>query len=243
MTDMQDTTLEVCDLTKLYGKKLVVNHLNLCLHEGDVWGLVGDNGSGKTTAMQMMVGLTQMNFGSVEIMGYNVFNQYQEAITKVGAVFEHQYYYENFTALQNMRLVSNLCNGVGYTPEEILEIVGLDSANKTKVKKFSTGMRKRLGLAIALISKPRVVLLDEPTNGLDPSGIKALYHLVQHLSKQERVTFLIASHNICDIERICNGVLMIKKGKSILNCHIKELNGKSLEGVYFQLLNSDSVFE
>lgn len=244
--EMKNTTLEVHNLTKTFKKKLVVDRFSLCLQEGDVWGMVGDNGSGKTTVFRMMVGLITMDYGSVAIMGYNILDQYQEAITKVGVIFDHQSYYENFTALQNMKLVSNLCNGAGYSPEEILNMVGLDIKDKTKVKKYSTGMRKRLGLAIALISKPKVVLMDEPTNGLDPSGIRDLYSIIQNSSKQEGVSFLITSHNICDIELICNGVLILKDGKIISNHlikNMKEAKSQSLEEIYFQLIHSEETVE
>ena len=234
----KNSILEVAGLTKSFKKKLVVDNLSFDIKEGEIWGMVGSNGVGKTTVIKMIVGLVNPDCGSVRISGHDVKSQYAKALSQVGVAFEHQYYYERLTAIQNMDLVSSLCGKESYLPNEVLDLVGLDAKNKTKVSKFSTGMRQRIGLAIALISKPRLIILDEPTNGLDPSGIRDLHLLIKQLAKEQGVAFLISSHMLYDVERICDGVLIMKDGGSVLNDYIKSIQdyyGQPLEDIYFKL--------
>lgn len=238
--------LECQNLCKSFGKKQILKDVSFEIDEGDILAFIGPNGSGKTTTIKLILGLQKIDKGKVSINGFDVEKDFVKAIEKVGAIVENPDTYMYLTGWQNLKMIANLYKGV--TDEEIKEIVKLVDLEKRindKVSKYSLGMRQRLGIARALINKPNVLILDEPTNGLDPEGIKDLRNLLKKLAK-EGMGVLISSHNLAELESFCNKVLIIDNGKIIETSEVSEFKnngnkyifkvsntqGLDLEGIY-----------
>ena len=207
--------LECENLCKSFGKKQILKDVSFEIDEGDILAFIGPNGSGKTTTIKLILGLQGIDKGKVLINGYNVEKDFIKAIEKVGAIVENPDTYMYLSGWQNLKLVASLYKGV--TDEkikEIVKLVDLEDRIHDKVSKYSLGMRQRLGIARALINNPNILILDEPTNGLDPEGIKDLRNLLKRLAK-EGMGILISSHNLAELESFCNKVLMIESGKII----------------------------
>ena len=214
--------LECQNLCKSFGKKQILKDVSFEIDEGDILAFIGPNGSGKTTTIKLILGLQKIDKGKVSINGFDVEKDFVKAIEKVGAIVENPDTYMYLTGWQNLKIIANLYKGV--TDEEIKKIVKLVDLEKRindKVSKYSLGMRQRLGIARALINKPNVLILDEPTNGLDPEGIKDLRNLLKKLAK-EGMGILISSHNLAELESFCNKVLIIDNGKIIETSDVKE---------------------
>ena len=211
-----DKILEVNQLTKLYRNGRGISRLSLTLERGDVVGLLGPNGSGKTTAMKAIVGLNHESSGSVRIFGYDIETEYEKAMEKVGCLIEAPAIYEFLTAYANLKLMSRYHPGISKDRiDEILSIVRLDRYKKDKAGRFSLGMKQRLGLAMALLSEPELIILDEPANGLDIEGIIEVREIILKLSKEKGVTFLISSHIASEIEKTCNKVAILHEGEML----------------------------
>ena len=238
--------LECQNLCKSFGRKQILKGLSFEIDEGDILAFIGPNGSGKTTTIKLILGLQKIDKGKVIINGFDVEKDFVKVIEKVGAIVENPDTYMYLTGWQNLKMIANLYKGV--TDEEIKEIVKLVNLEKRindKVSKYSLGMRQRLGIARALINKPNVLILDEPTNGLDPEGIKDLRNLLKKLAK-EGMGVLISSHNLAELESFCNKVLIIDNGKIIETSEVSEFKnngnkyifkvsntqGLDLEGIY-----------
>lgn len=242
---MIKNVIEIKDVCKKYDGCLVVDHINMCVEEGDIYGLIGPNGSGKTTTIKMILNLINRNSGSIKICGYDIDSQYKEAISNVGVSFtlDGAGFYEYLTGYQNLKIVYDICQGARQNIDDLLEVVGLTKSKNLKVKKYSTGMKQRLGIGRALINKPRIVILDEPTNGLDPEGIRDIYTLIVDLARNEKITFLISSHSLHDIERVCNKIILIKNGEILLQGKTNEIlddGKKNLEEVFFECIRRDA---
>lgn len=211
-----DKILEVNQLTKLYRNGRGISRLSLTLERGDVVGLLGPNGSGKTTAMKAIVGLNHASSGSVRIFGYDIETEYEKAMEKVGCLIEAPAIYEFLTAYANLKLMSRYHPGISKDRiDKILSIVRLDRYKKDKAGRFSLGMKQRLGLAMALLSEPELIILDEPANGLDIEGIIEVREIILKLSKEKGVTFLISSHIASEIEKTCNKVAILHEGEML----------------------------
>ena len=207
--------LECENLCKHFGKKQILKDVSFEIDEGDILAFIGPNGSGKTTTIKLILGLQSIDKGKVLINGYNVEKDFVKAIEKVGAIVENPDTYMYLSGWQNLKLVASLYKGI--TDEEIMDIVkqvDLEGRIHDKVSKYSLGMRQRLGIARALINKPNILILDEPTNGLDPEGIKDLRILLKKLASSG-MGILISSHNLAELESFCNKVLIIESGKII----------------------------
>lgn len=207
--------LECENLCKSFGKKQILKNVSFEIDEGDILAFIGPNGSGKTTTIKLILGLQGIDKGKVLINGYNVEKDFIKAIERVGAIVENPDTYMYLSGWQNLKLVASLYKGV--TDEkikEIVKLVDLEERIHDKVSKYSLGMRQRLGIARALINNPNILILDEPTNGLDPEGIKDLRNLLKRLAK-DGMGILISSHNLAELESFCNKVLMIESGKII----------------------------
>ncbi len=207
--------LECENLCKSFGKKQILKNVSFEIDEGDILAFIGPNGSGKTTTIKLMLGLQSIDSGTVLINGYNVEKEFVKAIEKVGAIVENPDTYMYLTGWQNLKMIARLYKDV--TDEkikEIVKLVDLEDRINDKVSKYSLGMRQRLGIARALINNPNILILDEPTNGLDPEGIKDLRVLLKKLAK-EGMGILISSHNLAELESFCNKVLIIESGKII----------------------------
>ena len=238
--------LECQNLYKSFGKKQILKDVSFEIDEGDILAFIGPNGSGKTTTIKLILGLQKIDKGKVIINGYDTEKNFVKAIEKVGAIVENPDTYMYLTGWQNLKLVANLYKDV--TDEMIMEIVKLVDLEKRindKVSKYSLGMRQRLGIARALINNPNILILDEPTNGLDPEGIKDLRVLLKKLSK-EGMGILISSHNLAELESFCNKVLIIDNGQILESSEVRKFKnngnrymfnvsntqGLDLEGIY-----------
>ena len=214
--------LECQNLCKSFGKKQILKDVSFEIDEGDILAFIGPNGSGKTTTIKLILGLQNIDSGSVKINGYDVEKDFVKSIEKVGAIVENPDTYMYLSGWQNLKLVANLYKGV--TDDDlktIVKTVGLENRIHDKVSKYSLGMRQRLGIARALINKPNLLVLDEPTNGLDPEGIKDLRILLKRLAK-EGMGILISSHNLAELESFCNKVLIIDNGVILETSEVKK---------------------
>ena len=215
--------LEVKNIDKFFGKKQILNDISFDIEEGEILGFVGPNGSGKTTTIKIILGLQQATKGEVFINGNNIKNNYEAAIRKVGAIVESPDMYMYLSGLENLKLVANYYNISHDEIEKVVEFVGLKDRIKDKVSKYSLGMRQRLGIAQAILNKPNLLIVDEPTNGLDPSGIIEFRKMLKELAKKEKMSIFISSHNLAEIENICDKVLLLKEGKIVSSDVLKEV--------------------
>lgn len=214
--------LECQNLCKSFGKKQILKNVSFEIDEGDILAFIGPNGSGKTTTIKLILGLQNIDSGSVKINGYDVEKDFVKSIEKVGAIVENPDTYMYLSGWQNLKLVANLYKGVTDNDlKTIVKTVGLENRIHDKVSKYSLGMRQRLGIARALINKPNLLVLDEPTNGLDPEGIKDLRILLKRLAK-EGMGILISSHNLAELESFCNKVLIIDNGVILETSEVKK---------------------
>lgn len=224
---MSNKMIKTIDLTKIYDKKVAVDHLNLEIDEGEILGFLGPNGSGKTTTFLMLLGLSVPTSGTALVAGHDVVKESREVRKIIGALPEFAGFYEDMTARQNLEYIGAL-NELSRTEcksraEETLGVVGLVESTNIKVGKFSRGMRQRLGIAQALIKKPSILLLDEPTIGVDPQGTKELRDLIAKLNREQHLTIILASHLLNEVQKICSRVAIIQRGKLIVTGSIDEL--------------------
>ena len=201
-----------CDkLNKSFGKKKILKDVSFELYEGDILGFIGPNGAGKTTTIKMILGLQSIDSGSVLINGYDIKKDFEKAILSVGTIVENPDLYMYLTGYENLKLVANMYKNIDKNRiDEVIKIVKLEQRINDKVSKYSLGMRQRLGIAQAILHRPNLLILDEPTNGLDPEGIKELREIIKNLALKENVGVLISSHNLSELESFCNKVVIIK---------------------------------
>lgn len=230
---MKNITLSCEHLYKKFGKKQIIKDLSLELYEGDILGFIGPNGSGKTTTIKMILGLQNINSGKVKIKGFDIEKDFEKAISHVGAIVENPDMYMYLSGRKNLELVANMYKGITKKRiDEIINIVGLENRINDKVAKYSLGMRQRLGIAQALIHNPEILILDEPTNGLDPEGIKELRDLLKYLAIKENKSILISSHNLSELESFCNKVCIIKSGVIIETAEVKDIKHEIANNTY-----------
>lgn len=230
---MSKKILECKNLTKSFGKKTVLKDVSLELYEGDILGFIGPNGAGKTTTIKLILGLQKITTGSVSINGYDIQKEFVKAIDKVGAIVENPDMYMYLTGRQNLNMIARLYKNVDKKRvEEVIKISGLGNRIDDKVSKYSLGMRQRLGIAAAILNKPNLLILDEPTNGLDPEGIKELRTLLTNLSKEEKMGILISSHNLAELENFCTKVCIIQNGSVIETSDIEKLKNNTSDSIY-----------
>lgn len=206
--------LNIENVTKKFGNKKILKNVSFSIDTGDILAFIGPNGSGKTTTIKLILGLQTIDNGKIYINGYDVKKNYKKAISKVGAIVENPDSYMYLTGYQNLKLIANLYPNINENKIlELLELVGLSDRKDDKVSKYSLGMRQRLGIAKSLINNPNLLILDEPTNGLDPAGIKDLRELLKRLA-QSGLAIMISSHNLSELESFCNKVCMINNGRT-----------------------------
>lgn len=218
--------LEVKNINKFFGKKQILKDISFDIEEGEILGFVGPNGSGKTTTIKIILGLQKASSGEVYINGKNIKENFENAIIKVGAIVESPDMYMYLSGLDNLKLVSNYYNISHDKIDSIVEFVGLKDRIKDTVSKYSLGMRQRLGIAQAILNKPNLLIVDEPTNGLDPSGIIEFRKMLKELAKKEKMSIFISSHNLAEIENICDKVLLINEGEIVSLDVLHEKNDK-----------------
>ena len=221
---MSEIVLETNDLTKDYQSRRAVDGLNLRVFEGDVYGFLGPNGAGKSTTIRMLTGLVRPVSGSAKLFGYDVGTHRLQAAREVGALVEMPAFYKYLTARENLNIFSSLSSSCDRRRiDETLDIVGLLDRADDKVKTFSHGMYQRLGIAQALLPNPRLVILDEPTTGLDPQGMKDIRDLILRLSQEQKMTVFLSSHLLHEIEQICTRVGIINRGRLVAQGTVEEL--------------------
>ena len=213
--------IEVKNLEKKYGNFKALNNLNIHIEKGSIYGLVGKNGAGKTTTIRMLVGLIAPNEGEIKICGKDVQKEKEEALKNVGAVVENPELYKYLSGRENLMQIARIRKVSKEEVEELIELVGLKDRIDDKVKKYSLGMKQRLGLAAALIGEPRLLILDEPTNGLDPSGIIDFREVVKKAAKEKGMAIFISSHILSEVQNLCDRVAFTNGGviKSVEDIH------------------------
>ncbi len=215
--------LECINLCKSFGKKQILKNVSFSINEGDILAFIGPNGSGKTTTIKLILGLQKIDSGEVLINGLDITKNFEDAIRKVGAIVENPDSYMYLTGWQNLRLIADYYGNISDEDiNELVKYVGLESRINDKVNKYSLGMRQRLGIARALLNKPNILILDEPTNGLDPEGIKDLRVLLKRLASNG-MGILISSHNLAELESFCNKVCIIDNGTIIESSEVTTL--------------------
>lgn len=235
---MNQTVLKCENLNKKFGKKQILNNVSFEIQKGDILGFIGPNGAGKTTTIKLILGLQSITEGKVSINGYDIEKQFTKAIGKVGAIVENPDLYMYLSGYENLKLIANLYQGIDIARiDEVVKLVKLENRIKDKVSKYSLGMRQRLGIAQAILHKPNLLILDEPTNGLDPEGIKEMRELLVELAKKEKMGILISSHNLAELDNFCNKVCIIKNGEIIETSDI--LGIKKQEGKQYKILEVD----
>ena len=224
--------LECKNLCKTIRKKQILKNVSLELNEGDILGFIGPNGAGKTTTIKLILGLQGITSGSVNINGYDIQKDFCKAIERVGTIVENPDLYMYMSGYDNLKMIGNLYKNVDKERiDQVIKIVGLEKRIKDKVSKYSLGMRQRLGIAQAILHKPNLLILDEPTNGLDPEGIKQLRDLLVDLAQKEKMGILISSHNLSELESFCTKIAIIKNGENVENSSIEEakkVDGKNI---------------
>jgi len=211
---MSDLALQTEELTKRFGARTAVDRLSLRVERGDIYGFLGPNGAGKSTTLRMLLGLVRPTSGMIKFPLRASGWEYLRARSRVGAIIESPAFYENFSGRRNLQLLASLSGGVlRKRVEQVLEIVGLRDRAQDPVKVYSYGMRQRLGIAQALLPTPELIILDEPTNGLDPQGIQQTRELIRRLRDEFKLTVLLSSHLLSEIEQLCNRVGIIHEGR------------------------------
>ena len=232
--------ISVNHLTKKFNDITAVDDLSFTVNEGDVYGFLGQNGAGKSTTIRMLLSLIKPTAGDISIFGEKFFTHRNKILKQTGAVIEKPDLYKYLSAYQNLSIFAKM-SGIKATRDLLmkqLDMVGLAERANSKVKTFSQGMKQRLGIAVALVHNPRLIILDEPTNGLDPQGIADMRNLILHLSKQMGKTIVVSSHLLSEIEIIANRILIIDKGKKIVEGNAAELLDPTKSIVEIETLNN-----
>lgn len=208
--------LQLRNVTKKIGRKTIINDLSFDIPRGQVFGFLGPNGAGKTTTIRMIVGLMSMTKGEIMIDGISVKKNFELAMSRVGAIVENPEMYKFLTGYQNLVHYARMNPGISKQRiDEVVELVGMNNRIHEKVKRYSLGMRQRLGIAQAILHKPSLLILDEPTNGLDPAGIRELRDYLRALTRNEGISVLVSSHLLSEMELMCDEVAIIQTGKLI----------------------------
>ena len=223
-------------LNKKFGKKQVLHDVSFEINEGEILGFIGPNGAGKTTTIKLMLGLQSIDSGSVTINGYDLKKNFEDAIRGVGGIIESPDMYMYLTGRQNLKLIANLYKGITKKEiDDLIKLVGLDNRIDDKVSKYSLGMRQRLGIAAALVNKPNVLILDEPTNGLDPQGILEIRELIKKLAKEKKMAIMISSHNLSELDNFITNACIIQNGKILSDTTVKKLKSLDVSKYRFKL--------
>ena len=237
---MSEDVLVTRDLTKRYGEHAAVSSMSIRLRRGRIYGLIGRNGAGKTSLMRLVSGMSTPTSGSIELFGSGAEAPRQQNLARVGTLIESPSLHGGMTAAQNMHL-HRLQRGVpdASIEQQLLELVGLPDTGRKKVKDFSLGMRQRLGIGLALIADPELLILDEPVNGLDPLGVVEVRRLVQHLAAERGMTVLISSHNLPELFQTATDYLIVESGELRLTLTLDELEAQTQQ--YLEVAASDTA--
>jgi ABC-2 type transport system ATP-binding protein len=212
----KEITMSVRGLKKTIGKKEIIRGLDFDLVQGEVFGFLGPNGAGKTTTIRMLVGLIRPSAGSIKVCGYDIASQFPQAMRHLGCIVENPELYSYMSGRANLEYFARMMEGIDAERiRQVVELVGLSARIDDKVKTYSLGMRQRLGIAQALLGRPKVLILDEPTNGLDPSGIREMREFIRFLAEREGLSVFVSSHLLGEIQLMCDRVAIISKGQVV----------------------------
>ncbi|QQS34947.1 MAG: ABC transporter ATP-binding protein [Ignavibacteriales bacterium] len=238
-----EKVIEVSGLSKKFKDLKAVDSLNLSVHRGDVFGFLGPNGAGKSTTIRMLLSLIRPNQGTIKIFGKSLNENRNEILRKVGAIVEKPDFYGYLSAYKNLEILGRL-SGADVSRKkifELLELVGLEKRFKSKVKTYSHGMKQRLGIAQALLHDPELIILDEPTTGLDPQGMKEIRDLILMLSNEKKKTIFLSSHILYEVELVANRMIIISKGTTKVEGEVNELLNSNKLRVTFEVSDPGSV--
>lgn len=231
--------IQTHDLCKQYGSALRVSHLNLNVPEGSIYGFLGPNGAGKSTTLKMILGLVRPTAGSIRVLGKDMDNANRLSVLRqVGSLIESPSYYGHLTGEENLRIVQTLRGVPEKNIREVLQIVRLDGQREKKVAHYSLGMKQRLGLAAALLGYPKLLILDEPTNGLDPAGIQEMRELICDLPGRFGMTVVVSSHLLSEIDQMANHVAIIREGELVFQDSLEALHGRSRHHLALRTTNN-----
>jgi ABC-2 type transport system ATP-binding protein len=241
---MSEEILKCNGIYKDIHGKAIIKDVTFDIKEGEILGFIGPNGAGKTTTIKLILGLQKITKGNIQINGYDVEKNFEKAIQKVGSIVENPDLYMYMSGYANLKLVANLYESVDKKRiDEVVKLVGLENRIKDKVSKYSLGMRQRLGIAQAILHKPNLLILDEPTNGLDPEGIKQVRELIVKLSKEEKMAIMISSHNLSEIENVCNRICIIKNGVVVEESNIEDLKKETSNNEYIMEVDKPNAIK
>jgi ABC-2 type transport system ATP-binding protein len=218
-----DRALIAHNLQKRFGRVLAVDGITFEVWEGEVFGILGPNGAGKSTTLAMITGLVKADAGTIQLLGFDLKRNYKGAVQDLGVLVENPGFYGHLSAFENLRLFGRFRERSRAEVQRVLGIVGLEAYAQKRVRTFSQGMRKRLGLANALLGRPKLLILDEPTNGLDPKGTKTILDLIKNLSAINKISVIISSNLVDDIEGVCDRALIINEGKALVCKAMRDL--------------------
>jgi ABC-2 type transport system ATP-binding protein len=239
----EEKIVEVKGLTKNFKDVLAVDSLSLNVYKGDVFGFLGPNGAGKSTAIRMLLTLIRPNSGTIKLFGKSLMEERRHILKDVGAIVEKPDFYNYLSAYKNLEILTRI-SGREVLPNritEILEIVGLNERRESKVKTYSHGMKQRLGIAQALLHDPDLIILDEPTTGLDPQGMKEIRDLISHLRDEKKKTIFLSSHILSEVEQGVNRMIIINKGRTVVEGSVQELLNSSQLKVTFEVDNIETA--
>jgi ABC-type multidrug transport system ATPase subunit len=236
---MSTPIVQIRQLSKHFGDFHAVKDVNLTVNAGDVYGFLGPNGAGKSTTMRCMLSLIQADHGSIALFGQSIQDHRSEILARVGSLIEKPDFYKYLSAFKNLQLFSRISGKPSSSQEirEMLDFVGLAGRENDRVGGFSHGMRQRLGIAQTLLHQPDLIVLDEPTTGLDPQGIIDMRNLILRLKNEQKKTIILSSHNLSEVELICNRMVIIHQGKSIVEGNVAELLNEDEQIIRIQTSN------
>ncbi len=239
---MSKTVLELKNVNKSFGKRKVINNISLEVKEGEIYGFLGPNGSGKTTTIKMILRLIESDSGEIKVNGYDTKKQFEKAMECIGAIVENPDMYKYMSGIDNLKLHARIRNIDEKRIDEVLNMVELKGRENDKVGKYSLGMKQRLGLALTLLHKPKVLILDEPTNGLDPAGIKKLRDILKEIAHKDGVAVFVSSHILSEMQLMCDKVAVINNGEIVRVEEILKENEKT-ETVEIKVKNVEKAIE
>ncbi len=238
---MSETVLQINNLSKSFGNKKIIDNISFEVFAGEIFGFLGPNGAGKTTTIKMIMGFLSLDDGQIIINGIDLKKNYEQAMSNLGGIVENPEMYKDLSGQTNLEMYGRLHEGVTKDRiREVVELVGMQNRIKDKVKKYSLGMKQRIGLAQSLLHRPKVLILDEPTNGLDPSGIKDLRDILKKLAHEDGVAVFVSSHMLSEMQLMCDRVGIINNGRLLGVKPIQQLMTEASGGTFYRFMTKQT---
>ena len=234
-----ESVLQINNLEKSFGRKKIIDDISFDVKPGEVFGFLGPNGAGKTTTLKMIMGFLSIDSGDIIINGFNLKKDYEKAMSSLGGIVENPELYQDLSGKINLQMYARLHNNINKGRiEEVATMVGMQDRLNEKVKKYSLGMKQRIGLAQSLLHKPQLLILDEPTNGLDPAGIRELRDILKRLAYEDNVAVVVSSHLLSEMQLLCDRAAIIHKGRILDVKTVAELTGISGSSTNYRILTN-----